>query len=127
MSPSLAIELTETGAEPERLEELTIDLRRELLALDVDDVARVSAGDAPPGSRSIDLAAIGALLVTMNQTTDVLAHIVSTVRDWLRRSPEPKRSVQMTIGGRSIELSAASDEQQDRLVAEFIKAGADGG
>jgi hypothetical protein len=127
MSPSLAIKLTETGAEPERLEELTIDLRRELLELDVDDVARVPAGDAPPGSRSIDLAAIGALLVTMNQTTDVLAHIVSTVRDWLRRSPGPKRSVQMTIGGRSIELSAASDEQQDRLVAEFIKAGADGG
>jgi hypothetical protein len=127
MGPSLVIQLTETDAEPERLEELAVDLRRELLELDVDDVARVSAGDAPPGSRTIDLAAIGALLVTMNQTTDVLAHVVSTVRDWLRRSPEPKRTVRMTIGGRSIELSAASDEQQDRLVAEFIKAGADGG
>lgn len=127
MGPSLAIQLTETDAEPERLEELTIELRRELLALDVDDVAPAQAGEAPAGSRSIELAAIGALLVTMNQTTDVLAHIVSTVRDWLRRSPEPKRTVRMTIGGRSIELSAASDAQQDRLVAEFIKAGADGG
>jgi hypothetical protein len=127
VGPSLAIQLTETGAEPERLEELTIDLRRELLGLNVDDVARIPAGEAPPGSRAIELAAIGALLVTMNQTTDVLAHIVSTVRDWLRRSPEPKRTVRMTIGGRSIELSTASDEQQDRLVAAFIKAGADGG
>jgi hypothetical protein len=127
MGPSLAIQLTEPDAEAERLEELTIELRRELLELDVDDVARVQEGDAPPGSRSIELAAIGALLVTMNQTTDVLTHIVSTVRDWLRRSPEPKRTVRMTIGGRSIELSAASDAQQDRLVAEFIKAGADGG
>jgi hypothetical protein len=122
MDSALAIQLSEPGSDPERLDELTTQLREELLALDVDDVERVHAGDAPPDTRGIELAAIGALLVTVQQSTDVVAHVVDTVRAWLKRSPEPTRTVHITLGDQTIELSAASSAQQDDLVAAFIRA-----
>jgi hypothetical protein len=130
MSSALAIELSEEGSDPARLEELTSRLREELLGLDVEDVARVSAGKAPDGSRAIELAAIGALLVTMQQSGVLVAKVVNTIREWLKRDPEPTRAVKITLGNRTIELTAASSEQQDKLVAEFVRAsggGKDGG
>jgi hypothetical protein len=130
MSSALAIELSEAGSDPARLDELTNRLREELLDLDVDDVERVSAGEAPAGTRAIELAAIGALLVTMQQSGVLVAKVVNTVREWLKRDPEPTRAVKITLGDRTIELTAASSEQQDKLVAEFVRAsggGKDGG
>ena len=128
MGSTLAIELSEAGSDPARLDELTARLRNELLDLDVDDVQRASGGVAPEGSRAIELAAIGALLVTMEQSEAIVAKVVNTIREWLKRDPEPTRAVKVTLGDRTIELTAASSEQQDRLVAAFVQAsGGDGG
>jgi hypothetical protein len=126
MGSALAIELSEAGADPARLDELTTLLRDELLDLDVDDVERVSRGEAPVGSRAIELAAIGALLVTMQESGELVARIVGTIREWLKRDPQPTRTVRVTLGDRTIELTAASNEQQDRLVKEFVRAGGGG-
>jgi Flp pilus assembly CpaE family ATPase len=126
MASALAIQLAESGADPERLDELTLMLRDELLNLDVDNVEQVRDGEAPSGTRGLELAALGALLVTLNQSTDVVAHVVNTIREWLKRDPEPTRTVRVTLGDRTIELSAASNEQQDRLVAEFVRASGGG-
>jgi Flp pilus assembly CpaE family ATPase len=126
MPSALAIQLAESGADPERLDELTLMLRDELLNLDVDNVEQVRDGEAPSGTRGLELAALGALLVTLNQSTDVVAHVVNTIREWLKRDPEPTRTVRVTLGDRTIELSAASNEQQDRLVAEFVRASGGG-
>jgi hypothetical protein len=126
MGSALAIELTEPGADPERLDELTLMLREELLGLDVDDVERVTGGEAPSGTRGLELAALGTLLVTLNQSTDLVTHVVNTIREWLKRPPEPTRTARVTLGDRTFELSAASNEQQDRLVAEFVRASGGG-
>jgi hypothetical protein len=130
MGSPLAIVLAEPGANPERLEELTIQLREELLGLDVEDVQQVMSDDTPAGSRSVELAVIGALLVTLKDSTELVTKVVSTVREWLHRNPEAPRTVRVTLGDRTIELTAASSEQQEQLVAEFVRAGAgdkDGG
>ena len=126
MADALALELSEAGADPARLEELTTRLRSELLELDVNDVERMSAGSAPDGSKAIELAAIGALIVTMEQSGALVAKVVSTIREWLKRDPEPTRAVKITLGDQTIELTAASSDQQDRLVAEFIRAAGSG-
>ena len=126
MADALALELSEVGADPARLEELTTRLRSELLDLDVNDVERVSAGEAPDGSRAIELAAVGALLVTMEQSGALVAKVVSTIREWLKRDPEPTRAVKITLGDQTIELTAASSDQQDRLVEEFIRVAGSG-
>jgi hypothetical protein len=123
MGSALAIELSEAGSDPARLDELTTRLRDELLELDVDDVERVSAGPAPDGTRAFELAAIGALLVTTGQSVEIVAKVVNAVRGWLRRDPDSARVVKVTLGDRTIELTGASSEQQDLLVAEFLRAG----
>ena len=61
------------GADPEELEQLSLSLRRELLALDeVDRVTQKSAGEPPAGTRAVDPVAIGALIVTVGKTTGAL-------------------------------------------------------
>jgi hypothetical protein len=53
------------GDDAEEIAEATLQLRRELLDLDVDAVELPSAGEAPPGTRAVELAALGALAVTV--------------------------------------------------------------
>ncbi len=122
MTEALAIQLSESGSDPARVDELTTRLRAELLNLDVEDVEKVSGGPAPDGSRGVELAAIGALLVTIQEAGPAITGVVNTIREWLKRDPEPTRSVTMTLGDKTIVLTAASDAQQDQLVAEFIRS-----
>lgn len=116
----LRIEVVEAGADEQALEQLTADLRRELLELDVDAVEPVPAGPSPEGSKGLDLVALGALLVQLRSSLPLVTSVVSTVRRWLLRSGEPGRSLKVTIDGRTLELSAATSEQQERLVEQFL-------
>jgi hypothetical protein len=52
-------------ADDEEVAEATLQLRRELLDLDVDSVDLPTAGQPPPGTRGVELAALGALLVSV--------------------------------------------------------------
>jgi hypothetical protein len=121
MDQELVLRIEEDGADDERLDSLATTLRAELLALDVDDVRRPSAGAAPEGSRALELAAIGALLVSIKGTTEVVSSVVNAIRGWLARGSSD-RSVEVTIGDRTLKLTAATAEQQDRVVEEFLRA-----
>jgi hypothetical protein len=55
-------------ADAEEVAEATLQLRRELLDLDVDSVDLAAAGQPPPGTRGVELAALGALLVSVTQS-----------------------------------------------------------
>jgi hypothetical protein len=50
------VTVSESDADEDRLEALTLALREELLALNVEDVHGVSERSAPPGTRGLDLA-----------------------------------------------------------------------
>jgi Effector Associated Constant Component 1 len=122
MNAPLAVEVAAPGADNEELDELTAQLREELLGLDVDDVVRAPGGPAPDGTRALDVAAIGALVVLATQSADLVTSVLGTIHAWLSRRSEPGCSVRVTIGERTIELTSASTDQQERLVAEFIRA-----
>jgi hypothetical protein len=113
--------IREGGADTERLEEVTDRLCDELLELDVEDVSGVREGEAPLGSRAVDLAAVGALLVSMKDSIQLLGHLVAAVRSWLTRS-SAERTVELTIGDKTLRITNASSDQQDRLIDEFIQA-----
>ncbi|MGB7161331.1 MAG: hypothetical protein WBD40_24950, partial [Tepidisphaeraceae bacterium] len=66
---TVSVRLLEEGADAERLDQVTGYLRNEILELDVDDVTAEPAGEAPPGTRGIDPAMIGGLMVTLGQST----------------------------------------------------------
>jgi hypothetical protein len=116
----VGLQLGEEGADAERLDALTGRLRQELLQLDVDDVQRAAAGPAPDGARAVDVAAIGALVVSIGSTAVGLKDVVSVVRGWLSRGDGVRRTVKIQIDGDALELSEVSITEQDRLVNLFV-------
>jgi hypothetical protein len=113
----------EPGADAEEVAEAAAQLRRELLDLDVDAVELVRAGEPPPGTRAVDVAALGALVVTVAQS-QVLSHVVAVVRSWLAMSPQ--RSIKLELGGDALELTGVSSREQQRLTDEWLRRHAGG-
>ena len=122
MATEMRIELFEPDADLEALDELTRSLREELLELDVDSVSPPTAGPAPAGSKGLELAAIGALLVQVKGSVQMVSAVVTAVRSWLQRGSSPNRTLKVTVDGRTLELSAATAEQQQRVVDEFVRS-----
>ncbi len=120
MSTDVMVRVDETGADAERLDRLSALLREELLEFDVDTVVPAPTGDAPAGSRGVDAAAIGTLVVSVEAGVELLTHLIRGVRAWLHRSTAPDRSVELTIGDATIRLTDVSTPQQDRLIDQFV-------
>ena len=108
----------QTRYDDEEVAEATLQLRRELLELDVEAVEIPRAGDPPPGSRAVDLAAIGALVVTVAQS-QLLASVVAAVQSWLAGSR--RRSIKLGFGGDVLELEGVSSDEQRRLTDEWLR------
>jgi hypothetical protein len=108
----------EPGADAEEVAEATLQLRRELLDLDVETVENPRAGEPPPGSRAVDLAALGALVVTVAQS-QLLASVVAAVQSWL--SSSHRRSIRLELGGDVLELAGVSSAEQRRLTDEWLR------
>src|SRR5690349_15799456 len=104
MDTQVLVRVQESGADAERLADLAVNLRTELLALDIDDVRPVRDGAAPPGSRGMDVAAVGALLASLNGSAAGLGHLVRTVRSWLARGDAAPRIVELTLGGKTLRV-----------------------
>jgi hypothetical protein len=105
-------------ADAEAVAEATRQLRRELLELDVDSVESLRSEDPPPGSRAVDVSALGALVVTIAQTP-MLGEIVETVRSWLSRSRQG--TIKMELNGDVLELTGISSDEQRRLTDEWLR------
>ncbi len=120
MDGELRLFLEEDGADAERIDQLTGHLRREIGQLEVDGVRGLPAGEAPPGTRGLEIMAVGGLLVTLGKSAQSLASVITTIRGWLARSPGPVRTVRLELGGDVLELSQASAAEQQRLIELFV-------
>lgn len=94
---------------------LSRNLRAELLALDVDDVAPVESGAIPPGAKSGQALAFGTLLVTAAPM--LIDGVVDVVVSWLRRQPI---EIEIEIGGERLKGTVTA-RQRDALVQALIK------
>jgi hypothetical protein len=117
LSLELRLDLDD-DAEAEELDALTTGLRRTLLELDVDSVARAPGPPPPPGARAVDASTLGTLLVTLTSTPELLRALVSAVQGWLTRSSA--RSVKIKLGDRELEVTGISSQQQERLIDDWI-------
>jgi hypothetical protein len=102
----------------EEIAEATLQLRRELLDLDVEAVEQPRAGEPPPGTRAVELAALGALVVTVSQS-QLLTPLVAVVRSWLAGSQQ--RSIKLELDGDVLELTGLSSNEQRRLTDEWLR------
>ena len=106
----------------EEIAQATLQLRREFLDVDVD--AEAPGGEPPPGSRGVDVAALGSLVVNIADSQLLMA-VVAAVRSWLASSP--RRSIKLELGGDSLELTGVSSREQRRLTDEWLARHAAGG
>ena len=105
-------------ADADDVAEATLQLRRELLNLDVDAVEVPRAGEPPPGTRAVDPGALGALVVTIGQS-QLLGAVVAAVQSWLSRSRQ--RSIKLELGGDVLELTGVGSDEQRRLTDEWLR------
>lgn len=108
-----------TGLDADELASLTAELQAELLDLDVDDVQQVTREGAPEGSKAVEIAILGALLVRLAKSPKALLGVVRTVRGWLERTGA--RSVRVQIGDDVLEVSGVSSDDQHALIDSWIE------
>ncbi|HEX8073365.1 MAG TPA: hypothetical protein VF545_00145 [Thermoleophilaceae bacterium] len=119
----LEVQLAIEGDAPaEELDQLTLALRQELLELDVDAVDRPRAEAPPPGARAAEVLGLGGLVITL--APQLLGTVLATLRSWLSR--DGGRSAKLQLGDDVLELSNATPDQQDQMIAAFLARHADG-
>ena len=97
--------------------DLTVQLRRLLLGLDVEAVERAAASQVSAGAKGFQLE-IGALIVRFALRPDVLRSVVSCVCSWASR--QPLRSVKLTLDSDSLEIAGPHSSAQERAVDLWI-------
>ncbi len=116
----IGVQLDPASEEDEqRLDELTARLRRELLELDVESVDRPAGEDAPPGSRGLDLAAAGLVVVRLAKSAAGLKAVIRHLQDWLTRNDE--RTVKLEVDGDTLEMTGITSAQQDLLITAWVE------
>src|SRR5262245_31606923 len=104
----------------EALAESAGQLLDELSELDVDDVQPATAGDAPAGSKGIELVALGALIVKLARSGKILGQVVGVVRDWMTRNSAS--SVRLEIDGDVLEIKGVvSPDERKTLIDSWVQ------
>ena len=103
---------------PDDAAEATPQLRRELLDLDVEAVEVPPAGEPPSGAGAVELAALGALAVTVAKS-QLLGAVVAAVWSWL--AGQPQHSIKPELDGDVLELTGLSSKDQQRLADGWLR------
>ena len=123
-SAELFIELSLEGREPAELDELTRQLRAEVEELNIDSVERVPAGDAPGGTKSADLSAIGQMAVTLAPT--IIPPLFELLKSWIERKPSTPVTIKVRVGKRTAQIeydpTKTSAKELDALVKTLGKS-----
>ena len=113
----LRLDIGVGGEDDALLDDETIDLREELLNLDVVDVRRPGGGDAPAGTRGGEAVLLGALLIPLS--TETIRSVVRATEAWVSRRRD--RSVRLTLDGDTLELYNVDAAQRAVLVETLLQ------
>ena len=114
----LRVQVDAEDADAEEIAELTQQLRRALLELDVDAVEPMPEGNAPPGTKAGEALALGALLVSLVNASGLLAAVVDAIQS--RVAGRGPRSVRLELDGDVLEVSGISSRRQDQLIKVWL-------
>ena len=120
----LLIELSLEGGDAAELDELTRQLQTEVGELNVDSVESVSAGAAPPGTKALDMAAIGQMMVTLAPT--VIPPLFDLLRSWVDRKPSTPVKIKVKVGKRTAQIEydpiTTSPKELEALIKTLSKS-----
>jgi hypothetical protein len=111
----LTLELVNEQADGSELDEATRTLQDDLDALDGCTVGQPSR-PAPPGTKGLDAALTGQLLLATVGSGGIAVTLLSVLRDWLMRHKEYKLRIKR--GEVEIELCGSDPEALMRLLAD---------
>lgn len=95
------------------------ELRELLDGAGARDVAIPLFGDPAPGLRGTEEEGVADVVATLVPELGFVERIVTALRTWLAR--RPRRTLKLTIGDASIELSGYSTASEDQLVKTFVQ------
>ena len=95
----LFIELSLDGGNDAELDELTRQLKAEVEDLRVDSVEQVSAGDAPDGTKAVDMLVIGQMAVSLAPT--IIPPLFELLKSWVERKPSTPVKIRVKVGKRT--------------------------
>lgn len=107
-----------SDSDQEELDALAVQLRAQLLELDVDRVELTRSGTAPVGAKPGELIALGTLTVTLAPIA--LRAVLRLVEAWIEH--RPVRTVSIKMGDDTLELRAVSSTGQQQLIDAFVAA-----
>jgi len=81
-------------------------------------VTRPRMGDPIPGTRGME-DEVADVVATITPAVGLLERVLTAVRSWLAR--RPRRTLKMTIGGATVELTGYSSAAEDQLVRAFVE------
>jgi hypothetical protein len=94
-------------------------LRQDLLRLDVDNVVRAPAAQAPLSAKGGETGISNILILTLSNST-VLVAIVGTLGAWIKRRGGRRVRVRLGTNEIEIEIDNASAEEQAKLIESWI-------
>lgn len=106
--------------DPERLDEDTRRLVRELADLEVESVELAPGGAAPPGAKVGDVAAIGSLLVTLLPA--VVPKLIEFIQAWTMRGAGRAVRIRATAGDRTFDVEFSPETTSPAELQELIAA-----
>ena len=115
----LRVSLEAPGADGDALAESVSRLQDELAELDVDDVRPPAEGEAPTGSKGVELVALGALVVKLVRSRHLLGQVLSTIRDWVTRNDAD--SVRIEIDGDVLEIKGVTEADKKALIDNWLE------
>lgn len=101
--------------------DLTVLLRDELLAEDVEDVRPVEPDTAPDGAKGAG--AVAGWLAVQLASVEGVRVVIDLLRGWAGRR---RRAVEVTIDGNTLKLSGVSSGEQERIIDAWIARHATG-
>ena len=105
-------------ADAAELDELVVQLREQLLELDIERADRATVGQPPPGTRAGEILVAGALTVMLAQSSGLFTALIETVQSWVSRSGG--RSVKLEIDGDVLEVTGITRTDQRELTKFWI-------
>ena len=116
----LLVELSLEGGDAAELDELTRQLRAEMEDLNVDSVEQVSAGEAPEGTKAVDLAAIGQIAITLAPA--IVPPLFNLLKSWVERKPSTPVKVRVKVGKRTAQIEYDPTKTSAKDLEGLIKA-----
>lgn len=84
------------------LDRLTRELGGELQDLEVESVELVKAGDAPPGTKSVEVLALGSLWIGI--LPSMIPKLIEFLQSWSMRGQDRTVKIKANVGDRAVEV-----------------------